>query len=102
MNLLLNAAQAIHETGEVWIRTASHGDTVIIVIKDNGQGIPESNLSKIFDPFFTTKKIGEGMGLGLSISYGIIQKHGGTIRVSSPDRQGTEFIIELPIKWSGV
>ncbi|CBE68377.1 putative Histidine kinase [Candidatus Methylomirabilis oxygeniifera] len=102
MNLLLNAAQAIHETGEVWIRTASHGDTVIIVIRDNGHGIPESNLSKIFDPFFTTKKVGEGMGLGLSISYGIIQKHGGTIRVSSPDRQGTEFTIELPVKWSGV
>lgn len=102
MNLLLNAAQAIHETGEVWIRTASQGEKVIVVIKDNGQGIPEANLPKIFDPFFTTKKVGEGMGLGLSISYGIIQKHGGTMRVSSPDRQGTEFTIELPVKWSGV
>jgi signal transduction histidine kinase len=102
MNLLLNAAQAIHETGEVWIRTASQGDKVIIVIKDSGHGIPDANLPKIFDPFFTTKKVGEGMGLGLSISYGIIQKHGGTIRVSSPDRQGTEFTIELPVKWSGV
>ena len=102
MNLLLNAAQAIHETGEVWIRTASQGDKVIIVIKDNGCGIPEANLPKIFDPFFTTKKVGEGMGLGLSISYGIIQKHGGNLRVASYDRQGTEFTIELPVRWSGV
>lgn len=102
MNLLLNAAQAIHETGEVWISTTSEGDKVIIVIKDNGCGIPEANLLKIFDPFFTTKKVGEGMGLGLSISYGIIQKHGGSIHVSSHNRQGTEFTIELPVKWSGV
>jgi signal transduction histidine kinase len=102
MNLLLNAAQAIPETGEVWIRTIPHGDKVIIVIKDNGCGIPKANLAKIFNPFFTTKKVGEGMGLGLSISYGIIQKHGGNLRVSSHDRQGTEFTVELPVKWSGV
>ncbi|MDE2060092.1 MAG: HAMP domain-containing protein [candidate division NC10 bacterium] len=102
MNLLLNAAQAIPETGEVWIRTASHGDKVIIVIKDNGCGILQANLAKIFNPFFTTKKVGEGMGLGLSISYGIIQKHGGNLRVSSHDRQGTEFTVELPVKWRGV
>lgn len=102
MNLLLNAAQAISGTGEVWIRTASQGDKVIIVIKDNGCGIPEANLPKIFDPFFTTKKVGEGMGLGLSISYGIVQKHGGAMRVSSLDRQGTEFTIELPVRWKGV
>lgn len=101
MNLLLNAAQAIHETGDVWVRTASRGDSVIVMIKDNGSGIPEANLQKIFDPFFTTKKVGEGMGLGLSLSYGIIRKHGGTIRVSSRDGEGTEFTIELPVKWSG-
>ena len=101
MNLLLNAVQAIPEAGDVWIRTASLGDKVIIVIKDNGCGIPETNLAKIFDPFFTTKKVGQGMGLGLSLSYGIIQKHGGTMRVSSHDHQGTEFTIELPVKWSG-
>jgi signal transduction histidine kinase len=101
MNLLLNAAQAIPETGDVWIRTASQGDKVTVVIKDNGCGIPEAHLPKVFDPFFTTKKVGEGMGLGLSISYGIIQKHGGNLRVSSHNRQGTEFTIELPVKWSG-
>ncbi|MDE2179902.1 MAG: hypothetical protein KGJ40_03520, partial [candidate division NC10 bacterium] len=102
MNLLVNAVQAIPERGDVWIRTASQGDTVTIIIRDNGCGIPEANLTKVFDPFFTTKKVGEGMGLGLSLSYGIIQKHGGNIRVSSHDRQGTEFTIELPVKWSGV
>lgn len=101
MNLLLNAAQAIPETGDVWIRTASQGEKVTVVIKDNGSGILEANLPKIFDPFFTTKKVGEGMGLGLSLSYGIIQKHGGAIRVVSRDGQGTEFTIELPVKWSG-
>lgn len=103
MNLLLNAVQAIPESGEVWITTASQGDKVVIVIKDNGCGIPEANLAKIFDPFFTTKKVGEGMGLGLSISYEIVQKHGGTIHVStSHDRQGTECTIELPVRWKGV
>jgi signal transduction histidine kinase len=102
MNLLLNAAQAIPEAGDVWITTASQSNKVIVVVKDNGCGIPEANLAKIFDPFFTTKKVGEGMGLGLSISYGIIQKHGGAMRVSSLDRQGTEFTIELPVRWKGV
>lgn len=102
MNLLLNAAQAIPETGAVWITTASRGDKVIIVIRDNGCGIPEANIEKIFDPFFTTKKVGQGMGLGLSISYEIIKKHGGTMRASSHNHQGTEFTIELPVRWSGV
>jgi signal transduction histidine kinase len=102
MNLLLNAAQAIPETGAVWITTASRGDTVTIVIRDNGCGISGANLEKIFDPFFTTKKVGEGMGLGLSISYEIIKKHAGNIRVSSHNHQGTEFAIELPVKWGGV
>lgn len=101
MNLLLNAVQAIPEAGDVWIRTASLGDKVIIVVKDNGCGIPEANLAKIFDPFFTTKKVGQGMGLGLSLSYGIIQKHGGTMRAFSHDGQGTEFTIELPVRWNG-
>lgn len=101
MNLLLNAAQAIPMTGEIWIRTAAHGEKVSIVIKDTGCGIPDADLAKIFDPFFTTKKVGQGMGLGLSLSYGIIQKHSGTMRVVSRDGRGTEFTIELPVRWSG-
>lgn len=99
MNLLQNAAQAIPGKGEVWIETRSKGDCVSVVIKDNGIGIAEQNLAKIFDPFFTTKPVGTGTGLGLSISYGIIEKHGGSIQVASKVNEGTEFTVELPVRW---
>lgn len=98
MNLLLNAAQAIPEKGDVWIKTEMGDNGVKIRIRDNGIGIPEKNLTNIFDPFFTTKPIGQGTGLGLSISYSIIKKHQGTIRVLSNINEGTEFIVELPLR----
>ena len=98
MNLLQNAAQAIPNRGEVWIRTVSKDGWAKIIIKDNGMGIPEHNLNKIFDPFFTTKAVGMGTGLGLSISYGIIEKHGGKIRVMSNINEGTELVVELPVR----
>ncbi len=98
MNLLLNAAQAIPEKGEVWIRTALEEERVTITIRDNGSGIPEPELHRIFDPFFTTKPVGAGTGLGLSITYGIIEKHGGAIRVKSQVNVGTEFTVELPLR----
>ncbi len=98
MNLLLNATQAIPEKGEVWIRTALEEERVTITIRDNGSGIPEPELHRIFDPFFTTKPVGAGTGLGLSITYGVIEKHGGAIRVKSQVNVGTEFIIELPLR----
>jgi two-component system NtrC family sensor kinase len=101
MNLLLNAGQAISGRGDVWIKTSCAGDRVTIGIRDNGCGIPEKDLPKIFDPFFTTKKVGEGMGLGLSIAYGIIQKHGGSIRVTSEVGKRTEFTVELPVRLIG-
>ncbi len=101
MNLLQNAAQAIQNQGDVWIKTVSDGGWVRIVIKDNGIGISEDHLSRIFDPFFTTKSVGSGTGLGLSISYGIIEKHGGKIRVTSKLHEGTEFTIELPVRLAG-
>jgi len=101
MNLLQNAAQAIPRQGDVWIRTETDGDWVRVRIRDNGPGIPEEHLQRIFDPFFTTKAIGAGTGLGLSISYGIIDKHGGKIRVTSKVNQETEFIIELPSRLRG-
>jgi signal transduction histidine kinase len=101
MNLLLNAGQAISGRGDVWIKTSCEGDRVTIAIKDNGCGIPEKDLLKIFDPFFTTKKVGEGMGLGLSIAYGVIKKHGGSIRVTSEVGKGTEFTVELPVRLIG-
>ncbi|MCB1781773.1 MAG: CHASE2 domain-containing protein [Candidatus Competibacteraceae bacterium] len=98
MNLLQNAAQAILGKGNVWIKTWVEGDWVKIAIQDDGAGIAEENLSKVFDPFFTTKPVGTGTGLGLSVSYGIIEKHGGRIRVASTNHQGSEFTIELPVQ----
>jgi two-component system NtrC family sensor kinase len=98
MNVLQNAAQAIQNQGDVWIKTVSDGGWARIVIRDNGIGIPEDHLSRIFDPFFTTKVVGTGTGLGLSISYGIIEKHGGKIRVESKIHEGTEFTVELPVR----
>jgi len=97
MNVLQNAAQAIPNTGDVWITTATAENRVLITIRDNGAGIPEDQLARVFDPFYTTKPVGTGTGLGLSISYSIIERHGGKMRVASVLNKGTEFVIELPI-----
>lgn len=97
MNLLVNAAQAVANAGDVSIATKLDGDSVIIAISDTGTGIPEEQLSRIFDPFFTTKPVGEGTGLGLSISYGIIERHGGTITVKSKVGAGTTMTVRIPI-----
>jgi two-component system, NtrC family, sensor kinase len=96
-NLLVNAAQAIEGNGEVRISTRVEGESVLVVIADTGCGIGPDDLPKIFDPFFTTKPIGDGTGLGLSITYGIIERHGGTIRVESVLGKGTEFYVSIPI-----
>jgi len=97
MNLLVNAAQATGGEGEVRISTRVEGTAVVVVISDNGCGIPADILKKIFDPFFTTKPVGEGTGLGLSIVYGIIEKHGGTITAESQVGVGSKVIISVPI-----
>jgi signal transduction histidine kinase len=97
MNLLINAAQAVDDQGEVTISTKLDGQSVTIMITDNGSGIPEDELTRIFDPFFTTKPVGEGTGLGLSISYGIIVRHGGTIAVVSEVGKGTTFTVRIPV-----
>ncbi|MBX7148933.1 GAF domain-containing protein [bacterium] len=96
MNLIVNASQAIKEKGTITIETFSDNDSVSVKISDTGHGIAPENLEKIFTPFFTTKPTGKGTGLGLSISYGIIEKHGGTIKVESTVGVGTSFIITLP------
>lgn len=98
LNLLVNSAQAMESTGNIYIRTWKEGDQVGIEVKDDGSGIPDTIIDKIFDPFFTTKEVGKGTGLGLSLSYGIVQKHQGTLSVKSQLGVGTEFIILLPIK----
>ncbi|HJO92597.1 MAG TPA: ATP-binding protein [Victivallales bacterium] len=97
LNLIVNAAQAIREHGEIIIETKSDSEFVTINFTDTGIGISQENISKLFDPFFTTKEIGTGTGLGLSISLGIVKKHNGTINVESEPDIGTTFSIKLPI-----
>lgn len=97
VNLLLNALQAVAEEGTVSIRTSMSldGKKVGIEIADTGCGIPEENMGKIFEPFFSTKP--KGTGLGLAVTYGIVQKHGGSICASSVPGQGSTFTVELPV-----
>ncbi|REE02178.1 ATP-binding protein [Marinoscillum furvescens] len=101
MNILNNGIQAIPEDnkeGELTIYTEELEDEVVIRLKDNGVGIPEKIKNRIWEPFFTTKAVGVGTGLGMSITYGIIEKHGGKIEFTSEENQGTEFVITLPKK----
>jgi signal transduction histidine kinase len=100
MNMVVNAAHAISNSqrGTVTIKTRLEGENVTLEISDTGGGISRENLSRIFDPFFTTKPVGQGTGLGLSLSYGIIQKHHGRIDVDSELGKGTRFRISLPIR----
>jgi two-component system NtrC family sensor kinase len=101
MNILVNAAQAIRDRGTITLRSGSSADQVWISITDTGQGIPPERIDRIFDPFFTTKPVGQGTGLGLSVSYGIVKKHGGRIDVDSQPDVGTTFTIRLPINRAG-
>lgn len=97
MNILVNAAQSISDHGIITLRSGCADEKVWISISDTGKGIPPELMTRIFDPFFTTKPVGSGTGLGLSVSYGIVEKHGGHIDVQSPPGQGTTFTIWLPI-----
>jgi PAS domain S-box-containing protein len=120
MNLIANACQAINGKGDIWIATRHETssvsksdvrregrksqvasrksmDTVVISVRDNGTGIAPDVIDKIFDPFFTTKDVGQGAGLGLSVSYGIIQRHKGQISVDSQVGSGTTFTIRIPV-----
>jgi len=98
MNLLVNAAQAVGDQGDVSISTRLEDAWVVVTITDTGCGIPADQIHRIFDPFFTTKPVGEGTGLGLATSYGIIERHGGTITVESHVGAGTTFTIRVPIR----
>ena len=101
MNLLVNAGQAISGDGVISIRTGHAGDWVWVEIGDTGAGIAPEHLHRIFEPFFTTKAVGSGTGLGLSLSYGIVNKHGGRIEVASEVGQGTRFTVHLPLQPAG-
>ncbi|MGU7770442.1 histidine kinase [Burkholderia sp. MR1-5-21] len=98
MNLLVNAAQAIPERGVITIRTTSDGETVSVAIGDTGKGMPPDVMRRIFDPFFTTKPVGQGTGLGLSVSHGIVERHRGMIDVASEPGRGTTFTVRLPVR----
>ncbi len=97
MNILINAFQAIEDHGEIIIKTWHEKESVFISISDTGCGIPEKNIIRLFDPFFTTKDVGQGTGLGMSISYDIIKKHNGDIFVESEEGKGTNFTIKIPV-----
>jgi len=101
INLVNNAQQSIQsarrEHGRLQVRTWHEGDNVMFQISDNGEGMDPETLERIFDPFFTTKEQGQGTGLGLSVSYGIIKEHGGRIHAQSRLGEGATFLIELPI-----
>jgi two-component system NtrC family sensor kinase len=97
LNLFLNAAAAMPQGGTLNVTTRVDDSDVTIVVADDGCGIEREHLDQIFDPFFTTKPVGQGTGLGLSVSYGIIEQHGGSIEVDSEPGRGSTFTIRLPI-----
>jgi len=99
MNLILNATHAVGKSGVIRLATVYNkiNREVTITVTDTGYGIEKKNLSRIFDPFFTTKPTGEGTGLGLSVSYGIIKNHKGHISVESTPGKKTTFTIILPV-----
>lgn len=102
MNLVSNAAEAIESKGSgrllIETRHSLRENKLLINFKDTGVGVTEKDMSKLFEPFFTTKKKGKGVGLGLSVAYGIIQEHGGSIYVESNAGEGTQFNVKLPLK----
>jgi signal transduction histidine kinase len=106
-NLILNGLQAMNGAGCVRVRTTieEHIDPrglphpmACIAVTDDGRGISPEDIGRIFDPFFTTKGVGEGTGLGLSVSYGIVRAHGGSIDVTSQPRRGSTFTVALPLR----
>lgn len=98
MNILDNACYALKERGTIYIRLQKNEKNVIIEFEDTGCGMNKEQMEKIFDPFFTTKPVGSGTGLGMSISYKVVQRHNGIISVDSTEGKGTKFRIELPLK----
>ncbi len=106
LNLVNNAFYVVHEKSKqgrenyeptVSVSTKKEGNKVLISVKDNGNGIPDSIKDKIFQPFFTTKPTGQGTGLGLSLSYDIVKAHQGELKMETSESERTEFVIQLPI-----
>ena len=100
MNLVSNAAESMESTqgGTLHVATSQDRNKVTVLVEDTGVGIPEGTIPRLFDPFFSTKAKGKGVGLGLSVAYGIIQQHCGSIYVTSQPEQGTSIRVSLPLK----
>ena len=96
MNLILNARDAMPNGGRLTVHTRAVDTSLVIDFRDTGVGIAPENIARIYDPFFTTKEVGQGTGLGLALSYGIIQEHNGRIFVESRPGEGAHFTIKLP------
>lgn len=105
LNLILNAEYSMihaHKKGQLQVDSCFVGGNVVVSFTDDGEGIKDENMKKLFQPFFTTKEVGMGTGLGLSLCFGIVKRHGGTISVKSKYGSGASFIIELPIETLGI
>jgi signal transduction histidine kinase len=96
-NLLLNAVQVIEGEGDISVSTRASGTWVDIEIADTGHGIAPENLDRVFEPFFTTRSVGRGSGLGLSVAYHVVKRHGGSISVESEPGKGARFTVSLPL-----
>jgi len=102
MNVLNNASQSISDKGKIFIRTWIKDNSLIISVRDTGVGMSEEIQKRAFEPFFTTKEVGVGTGLGMSITFGIIEKHNGKIELQSEVGKGTEFVISIPKKLESI
>jgi signal transduction histidine kinase len=100
LNLIENAVLAIEPPGQITIRARADlpEKQVLVTVEDSGKGIPKGELGRIFDPFFTTREVGAGTGLGLSVVFGIVQKHHGSISVESKEGEGTRFAMRFPME----
>jgi two-component system NtrC family sensor kinase len=96
VNVVVNAIHASPPGSSIILRASRQGDQVVTEVLDHGDGISDDNLARVFSPFFTTKPEGSGTGLGLSVSYGIVRKHGGTITLENREDKGVRVRISLP------
>jgi two-component system NtrC family sensor kinase len=97
LNLISNAIDAIEKNGWIRVKSIRSGKEIMVSVSDNGPGIPEDMQRKVFDPFFTTKSTSKGTGLGLWISYSIMEKMGGKISLNSGVGEGTTFVVQIPL-----
>jgi PAS domain S-box-containing protein len=100
LNLLTNAMQAIDGAGQIGVQSALEQDRIMVTIRDSGSGMGAATLARLGEPFFTTKPVGSGTGLGLAVSFGIVERHGGRLMFESAPGRGTSAIVEIPLKQS--